>query len=389
MPLTADGLTTPTLADIQAQIAEDIHSGVDPALDLSSDSPDGEIVAIFASHAREVYEAIQDLYGLLDPANAEDALLENTSALTGTFREPATASTVAMSLTLGASFSAAIGTLLVSVEDHPDRIFANTAEVTSTTAGVYTGQPFAATTLGPVAAPSGTLTVITPVAGWTAANNPLDADVGTDIETDVALRERREIELAAQGSSSVDAIRARLLRIEGVLAAVVYENTTDTTDAEGRPPHSIEAVLHAPDVDDDDIAQVLWDHHGGGIPPHGSDSGNAIDSLGNSRNVKFSRAVERAVWITLTKWYNLALGVVPTAEIEARIIAEGEKLLVGDDVSMAKLLGAAVATPGLTNVTLFKLGFGASPSGSTDLAIGEREIATFDTARIAVTDPFM
>lgn len=390
MPLTAEGLTIRTLQEIKDQIVADIRANVDPTFEAEADTPDGELVAIFASHAREVEEVIQVLYEMHDPDAAEDALLDNTSALTGTLREPATRSTVTETLTLGAAFGPqAIGAMKVAVDGKPEIVFQNAVAVSSVGAGDYPFL-FECTETGPIVANAGTLTeIVTPLAGWTAATNAEDATLGTDIEGDVDLRERRESEIAGQGSSSTDALRAKLLLVTDVLAAVVYENTSDTPDSAGRPAHSIEAVVHAPDVDDDDIAQVLWDHHGGGIKTFGTDSGVATDSLGNSRTMLFSRAVEREVWVSLTKHYNIRAGVVPSDTIRERILAEGRKLLVGDDVSWAKLLGAAVSTPGVTNVTFFKIGFSDPPLSTTDLAIGERDIAELDSSRIDITDPYL
>jgi hypothetical protein len=92
---------------------------------------------------------------------------------------------------------------------------------------------------GPKVAASGTLTVIeTPVARWESAINLLDAVNGRDVESDSALRLRREAEIHAQGNAVAEAIRADVLRVTDVTSVTVFANDTDVTDADGVPPHS-------------------------------------------------------------------------------------------------------------------------------------------------------
>jgi hypothetical protein len=84
-------------------------------------------------------------------------------------------------------------------------------------------------------------------AGWNNITNPLDAKRGRAADTNETLRARREAELAAAGSGSVDGIRADLLRLEDedgarvIDSCRVFDNDTDAFNADGLPPHSVEA----------------------------------------------------------------------------------------------------------------------------------------------------
>ena len=67
---------------------------------------------------------------------------------------------------------------------------------------------------GPYAAATGTLTVIdTPITGWLSVRNLADVKVGAYLETDAALRIRRENEITGNANGTLDAIRAKLLRV--------------------------------------------------------------------------------------------------------------------------------------------------------------------------------
>lgn len=88
-----------------------------------------------------------------------------------------------------------------------------------------------ATVTGPIFAPAGTLTVIdTPVSGWDSVNNPLDVDVGTNIETDTEAMIRRTRLLSSQANGPLQAIVADVLLVNDVTAAVGFENVSITTD---------------------------------------------------------------------------------------------------------------------------------------------------------------
>ena len=135
---------------------------------------------------------------------------------------------------------------MCNVSGDSSRQFSNVATVVVTVDGVYSVQ-MASLLDGPIEALSGTLTAITaPVTGWSAVTNPLDAIPGHFLETDPDYRERQREELAASGSSTVDAITAKPLQIPGVVSAFTLENNTDVTNSLG----SSTAIL---------IECIVWD----------------------------------------------------------------------------------------------------------------------------------
>lgn len=103
--------------------------------------------------------------------------------------------------------------------------------LTLTTVSAY--HVMEATVTGDIDAPVNSLTVIvTPATGWLSVNNPTQATVGRNEETDTELRARRLISLKIIGAGTVDAIRARVLEVTGVTACSVNENTTDVVQTE-------------------------------------------------------------------------------------------------------------------------------------------------------------
>jgi hypothetical protein len=58
MGLTSAGLDTPTLPEIKAEIDAQIRATISDRVDLSADSPAGQIVTICARQIRKVWETL-------------------------------------------------------------------------------------------------------------------------------------------------------------------------------------------------------------------------------------------------------------------------------------------------------------------------------------------
>jgi len=394
--LTTMGFEKRTLEDLLAQVALDEQSDISSSLDTSSSSPVGQLNAVLMKVASELWDLAQAVYDGFDPdknfGDAQDAV----AAITGVARLPATKSQVRVMLGLNASVTVPVGAilgvagnpaarfLLVGLEAVTGTVVAG--DVTSAGAGNYFAR-FEAEMTGPVAANAATLTVIvTPVSGWNSATNAVDAVLGRDVELPSDMRTRRVAELQAAGTSPVDALRADLLALADVQQVTVFENETDVTDGNGLPPHSVEALVFdgaTPAVANPVIAQAIWDGKAAGIQTHGGTTANATDDQGNLRAMSFSRPTQKTVYFDIT--ITDTASYPGDATLKAAIVADGRAhLAMGDDVVLAAFYGTIFGVGGVTNITLFKAGFTASPSGTTDLIIAARELATFDTGRITI-----
>jgi uncharacterized phage protein gp47/JayE len=238
---------------------------------------------------------------------------------------------------------------------------------------------------GPIIAAAGTLTSIeTSVSGWTSAVNPLDAENGRNIESDVDFRVRREELLQRAGAATVEAIRADLLTLTGVSEAIVLENVTLVTDANGLPAKSFEAIVSG--GVDQDIRDQIFASKPAGIEAHGTISGTITDSMGFSHTIKFSRPTTKDVFIIID--VIAEADDFPSdgaAQIKQALVDFGEEeYQIGDDVIASKLKCEAFNVSGVLDVTNFLLGFSSPPTLPNNLTIGIREIADLDTSRITV-----
>ncbi len=389
---SSTGLTIKTLEECRAEIVADFLENIDPTLDLSETEPMGQAVAICAQREAILWELIQTLAYAIDPDAAEDWLLDSLCALTGTLREPAKKSTVTVNCNVNNNTSFTAGQITLNVAGQPTIQFKNVAAVGPLTpAGVYP-IAFESVEYGPVVANAGTLTVITtPISGLNSVTNPLDAKLGALREEDTSLRVRREDERTATGACTVESLRADLLQVDGVEQAFVFENTTLTTDSNGLPGKSFEAVIYdggTPQAANADIATTVWGGKPSGAEMYGSTTTNIIDSTSTTRAVKFSRATVRNVYLTFE---NVVIDPEEFPSdgvtlIEDAVVAyAAKKQNLGVDVISVGMKSAALAVPGVIDVPTLKLGFSASPTGTANLEITGREIAAIDTSRITVT----
>jgi len=389
----ATGLQIKTIEEILDELSTQEKAEIDATLNTAPDEPLGQLNGIFAAQLREVWEVAQVAYNGFNPDAAEGFLLEKLSALTGTLREGATKSRVSLDVDVDAAAVLTAGTHFANVVGDPDNRWSPVVDFTSI--GGVQSVEFEAEFAGATIANAGTITVIsTPVVGWNTVTNPLDAVPGKEIDTDAELRQRREEELRATGSATLDAIRADVLADEGVQQVSVFENTTDITDPiTGLPPHSIEVVVFdgtPPVLTNAEIAQLIWDTKPAGVLAFGLESGIATDTIGAFHPIGFSRPTEREVWIEIFVSVNIATGYAGSAALEAAIVAlNNTDLLLGRDVIANKITETAMAFPGIFDVTSTQLGFAAFPVTIVNLPIAAREIARFDTSRILVTESIL
>jgi uncharacterized phage protein gp47/JayE len=387
--LTDEGFEAKTLEEIKAEIEADQLLIIDPALDVSPEQPIGQINGIVASKLSELWDLCQTFANAMNPNAAENFLLDNVSALTGTTREPASKSLVSVDCTVQNGFTATAGQITLNVDGQPDVQFTNVDDIPAQTAGTFPFD-FECTVVGPVQAAAGTLTVITsPVTGLTSVTNPLDAEPGAMVEQDASLRSRRQIDLTAPGACTVDSIRSDILQVDGVVQCYVFENVTLITDDNGLPGKSIEVVIHdglTPAADDDEIAQAVWDSKPSGCETYGTTTETVLDSTSVERTVKFSRADVLEVYleydVTVDPSFFPATGDELIKEAAA---AYGDLYLnLGRDVFAVAFKAQALTIPGVLDVPELRLGFSASPTGTVNLEITGREIADIDTSRITV-----
>ena len=285
------------------------------------------------------------------------------------------------------SFTIANDTMTLAMADQK-----NTFSIAATGISIIEiGSPvhFQCSTAGAIDPALNTITqILTTYAGWHSVANNVAATVGRDAESDISLRQRWSSSLYDRASAMTDSIAAAVYsNVEGVTTCRVYENNTDTEDDDGRPPHSIEAVVDG--GLNDAIAQQIWNRKAGGIDTWGEESGVAVDSQGIAHTMHFNRPEQIKVWIKVVIGENPD-ETFPTAgidEIAQAILDKGNEQEVGQDVILQRYFSAIFsATTGVGYISLTACTGDVAGSYTTNnIEINERQIAVFDASRIEVT----
>ena len=385
--VTPTGFDKKTLDEILTEIEDAERANLDASLNLQAPSVFATFNGIYAERLEELWDIAEAVYNAQYPDSANDASLDQVSSITGATRLAATKSTV--NLTLGGTPATLLTAgRVVSVVGTGDR-FVLLADATIGGGGTVTAD-FESEEFGPIAAPSGTLTVIeTPVTGWDTATNPLDATLGRTIESDPAFRARRLQLLQNAGSATLEGIRSNVRVVDDVLQAFVFENTTLLVDADGLPGKSFEVVIEG--GVDADIAESIFLSKPVGIESFGTTTVAVIDSQGFSHDIEFSRPVTIDIWIELTVKINALVyggGSIPAGDalVEAALVALGDQSQIGQDVvALLFKCSPLESVAGVLDVTAFAIGTAPSPTLEDNIVIGNRELALFDTSRIIVT----
>ncbi len=439
--LTEQGFSAPTFEELRAKVNARIWATISPTLDLSDYSYEGQVIAIVCEQVVLAWNMGEESNLFLDPDAAVDAALDAVCLLTGTFRRGPAGSSTVLALTGDDTTAISTGTI-ARVPSGPQ--FATTADAvlealdpwaalgayalyarvtnggnayvciesgvaagaggpTTTAADItdgtvrwrYLGEgeaaadaPATATETGPLTANSGTITeFVTPVGGWLGVINLLDATPGRNQMSNAELRELREVELAKRGTGPVAAIEADILNeanVPGVITVTVFNNTSDFTDGDGVPPHSVEVLVMG--GEDQDIWNTLHRSVGGGIRTHGTEVGTALDRRGRPHTYKFSRTEEVEIWIEMTVERDPTQAPADLETlIKDAIIAWGGDQTNGKNSVAKRLAGLAFVHDSVLDVLDISIGSAPAPTSDATVEINARQIAAYDSSRIAIT----
>lgn len=193
---------------------------------------------------------------------------------------------------------------------------------------------FASEEPGEVSLPNGAITkIVTAPTGFLSCTNLCGYVAGRLLETDVELRQSYVDKIFSRSSRMTDSIRSAILaNCAGVTAAQVYENRTNETDSEGRPPHSVEAVVDG--GSNSDIAEQILATVSAGITTYGSVSVDVPGEDDDMIEVCFNRPIYIYCWFKVTLTISKA-SLVPAnyAElVETAIVDAMSQVENGEDV---------------------------------------------------------
>lgn len=437
--LTDEGFFPKTLEVLIDDIRTEFRDRFGTSIDLAYDTPEGVLIGIVGEALAKLWELGEKVHASQSRASATGAALAQIGLLTNSLRRAATKTAVVVSLTGTPTTNVPSGSQVSTAstakkfETLDNAVIASVSAWTGSTAyaagtrvhnsgnvyaamspGISAGSGGPTSTdpeaniadgtlawrfvgpgtgvvdvdasaleTGPTVAVSGDVTVIeTPIAGWAGVNNVYDASIGANVATDGEFRIAQENDLQSQGRSPLGAIRSKLIRLADVSSVTVFHNNSESTNADGMPPHTIEALVEG--GDDQEIFDTLLENVAGGIRTHGNVAGFSDDE-GTPITMKFSRPVDVDVWIKVTLTKNPAeYPIDGDDQVKLAIVAWGDAQRTGRDVVASAISAQAFKVPGVLDVTELLADDVDPPVSSSTISLTVRQRAVYDTSRITV-----
>jgi uncharacterized phage protein gp47/JayE len=220
--------------------------------------------------------------------------------------------------------------------------------------------------------------------------NSEDASLGRDVELDPAFRTRREQLLRITGAASVEALRSAVRDLTGILQAIVIENVTNLTDANGLPPHSFEAIAQQAvwtAAEEQAVGDTLWLNKAAGIKAYGTETTVVTDSMGFDHDIGWSKPTEIPIYMALTMTTDDDYPSDGDVQVAQALADYGNALLTGEDVIALQFKAVPLTIAGVVDVTTFRIDTISPATGTTNITIGVREQATFATTNIVIPAP--
>lgn len=270
--LTLTGLQTKdnnTLVNDLIQGFTDIYTIDDPDINFDSNTPDGQLIQLFAYAGTTIREMITEVYNSCDPDKCVGAVQDNRYQINYLTRKQGSYTLQNIAITTNKTvklqgLDAAYNESNVSafaVSDDNGNIWYLVDSVTLN-AGTSVVE-FRAQNIGEIIPTIGTITtIVTIIPGVLSVINNVGAtSIGKDEESDSDFRIRRERSVALAAKNNVDSMEGNLLALDGVVDVKIHENRTNSTDSTGTAAHTVWAIVQG--GANSEIADVIYNDIGG------------------------------------------------------------------------------------------------------------------------------
>lgn len=372
--LTVDGLIKKPLLSILSDIEDYQLENVSSELTRDRLSVIGYLNTGNAQEIAELWEVALAVYTNMFRDGASGISLQYVAALTGTYVEEWSYTTVTAQVTLNPNKSLPAGSI-ANLSGQPNVRFLTLTEVPADPSGGTFDVVFQAENPGAISVAVGQLDEISvAVSGWTSVDNTAAGSTGTQPETDSELRVKAEQELGSQGTTTLNAIYARINRYTDVTMCAVYENDCDIVNEYLIPPHHI--LLICLDGTAQTIAEQLFEHSkAAGIGTYGQVETTVTDSQGYDHIIRHDWAIEYdidvAFAIAVEDGYELSSVV---DEVTDNLTDYINSLQIGEDVLYDAIRCIVFNTDGVASISNLDL-----EGGSSDVVIAFNEKAIPDS----------
>jgi hypothetical protein len=380
-----NGVIVPDTADIKTEVEQEFKAALGERLSTAPDTPQGRLISTETDARTAVVRNNAQLANQINPNLAVGIFLEAISAFLDIGRTPASHSVISgvevtgIPLTQIAQGSRA--------RSRAGDVFATASTVVLNSSGRAVVD-FVAVDTGPVTCvPGDLITVVDAVLGWETVYNGNAAVVGEAEQSDVSLRLERQVRLANQGISTMEAQISGLYGVSGVKSLSFLENIShnfETVEGIYMKPHSVWACVYG--GSNADIAMSLLKNKTDGAAWNGAVSTTVIEPYAQiPYSVLFDRPKDVPIRISVT----VRRGTVDQVKTAIMQYANGEidgerGFIVGGDVSPFELAGAINLYRPEIFVKSLLVARGSGTLAATEILIAKNEIPSVKAENINV-----
>lgn len=346
MVLTEKGFQKPTYDDLLAAQVARAKKLFGEDIDTSGQSILGKFIRINVSDLAECYELLEDIYYSRFPNSARGQSLDRLCTFAGVVRDPATAARIKVRIygNVGAVVPSAFAISGGGHVFYVDMDYVVGADGTvecnadCSEPGVY-GNLTVETVL----------IIINPDPDLEKAELVGIIQYGQEREGDTSLRIRFRESIAGSGSATIDAIRGAISRVALVDGVAIVENDTEQT-IDGRPPHSFECYVLAPESQDQMVGEAIFCKKPLGIKSVGDVEVQVLDEGNKPHFVRFSRTIKQMVHIRARILANQFFETSGIDQIKNSLLEYINNLANGESVYLSSLYGYIHGVHGVVNV---------------------------------------
>lgn len=392
--ITSSGVIVPDTSSVQEQVNQDLLNVFGQDLDLTPETPQGRLSQCLTDYRTNTLAINAQNANQINLRYATGRFLDAIAAFFGLKRRQATSTRVLATVTGIAGTIIPAGT---QAQTTAGDVFYVENNITIGQNGTATGY-FLSLEKGAIPCVVGTLTkIVNAVLGWETITNSASAIIGSNQESDTALRIRIE-NSRYSGISLLRAIKSKLTNVENVKDCWAYDNYTNTSvtyDGITLDPHSIVVVVDG--GNNEDIAQAVFEAKTGGTGytaiSDQSITENVTDgAFGVQYPVTFNRPSLEDFEVAITVKNVNYDGSDLEADVKQAIINWSEGLVngvdglkIGQSVSpfeIAAAVSAQIATISVSNCQVCLEG--GTPS-TAELIFNHSQIGQITEANITVT----
>ena len=305
--IDSQGIHTEELPEIIENITNDYKSIYGNDINTDSDTPDGQRINIEAQAKKDMLDFAIQVYNSFDVDTVTGVAQDRLYKINNIYRQNSGYSFCNVDITVSGPVN--LDGLDANATD-PDGVGFTVSDINSnnwillnsvalTGAGTYTLE-FRAQNEGEILASPNTInTLVTVIPAVTGVNNASAQYItGNNAESDADFRIRRNKSTAISGKGFYDSLLGDLLSIPLVSQAMVYENDTGVTDADGIPPYSIWVIVEG--GTDLNIGKVIYANKSFGCDMKGSTTVNVERADGTNFVAKFDRPQTEPLYIQMT-----------------------------------------------------------------------------------------